>query len=94
MRPFHSHPIIGKAVRASAAVPAIAMALAMLAGCDLTKDDESEGLENKALRPELRDATDARVSSLDLPDGFQVQVFARELGHARMIAAAPDGWST
>jgi glucose/arabinose dehydrogenase len=91
MRSSHSSSI-AKPVRKSASTLILPIAIAILAGCDFTHDDDSDGLENKALRPELRDATDARVSSLTRPAGFQVQVFARELGHARMIAAAPDGW--
>ena len=92
MRTIHSTQIIAKRARISAAGLVLPIAVAMLAACDLTKDDDSNERENKALRPELREATDARVSSLTRPEGFRVQVFARDLGHARMIAAAPDGW--
>jgi glucose/arabinose dehydrogenase len=99
MRIFHSIPKtadsipkIAEPVRNSVAALALSMGIAMLAGCDLTQDDDPNERGNKALRPELREATDARVASLTRPEGFQVQVFARDLGHARMIAAAPDGW--
>jgi glucose/arabinose dehydrogenase len=69
------------------------LALAVLTGCDLFdngKDEDGAVTEVSALRPERRDATDERVASLSKPAGFRVEVFARDLGHARMIAVAPD----
>jgi glucose/arabinose dehydrogenase len=40
-----------------------------------------------AFRPEQREATAERVGTLVVPEGFKVQVFARDLGHARMLAS-------
>ncbi len=48
-------------------------------------------IQTHAFRPERRDATDARIAQLRAAPGFAVDVFARDLGHARMLLAAPDG---
>ena len=50
-----------------------------------------EPQRSHAFRPERRDATDERIAQLKLPPGFAINVFARDLGHARMIAVAEDG---
>jgi len=42
-------------------------------------------------RPARRDFSDALVSRLRVPDGFNVSVFAKDLGHPRMIAVGADG---
>jgi glucose/arabinose dehydrogenase len=42
-------------------------------------------------RPELVPATDERIAGLRVPDGFAVQVFARDLVNPRMLAVGPDG---
>jgi glucose/arabinose dehydrogenase len=42
-------------------------------------------------RPELVPATDERIAGLRVPDGFTVQVFARDLVNPRMLAVGPDG---
>lgn len=44
-----------------------------------------------AFEPQLLPATTARIRSLRLPPGFQVSVFAKDLGFARMLAVADDG---
>jgi glucose/arabinose dehydrogenase len=75
-------------------LPLAALGFALCAGgCRLFEGDDSDGgvtHESAALRPPLREATDERVASLSKPSGFKVSVFARDLGHARMIAVAPD----
>jgi hypothetical protein len=43
------------------------------------------------LRPERRDATEERIRRLKVPAGFAVDVFARDLGRARILAVADDG---
>jgi glucose/arabinose dehydrogenase len=48
-------------------------------------------LEGNALITATRPLTDELVSSLQLPEGFEVSVFARDLGNVRMMAVAPDG---
>jgi glucose/arabinose dehydrogenase len=42
-------------------------------------------------RPELVPATDERIASLKVPEGFRVTVVARGLPGARMLAVGPDG---
>jgi glucose/arabinose dehydrogenase len=42
-------------------------------------------------RPEPRPATDELIATLTVPDGFRLQVYARDLGNPRMMAMAPDG---
>jgi glucose/arabinose dehydrogenase len=46
----------------------------------------TEGIERDVLRPMQTPPTDALIASLQLPPGFQIKVFARELEHARMLA--------
>lgn len=42
-------------------------------------------------RPASRDFSDALAAQLRVPPGFQVRVFARNLGNTRMLAATADG---
>ncbi|MBY0315947.1 MAG: PQQ-dependent sugar dehydrogenase [Bdellovibrionales bacterium] len=41
--------------------------------------------------PTLVPATEQLIQSLQLPSGFTLSVYARDLGHPRMMALAPDG---
>jgi glucose/arabinose dehydrogenase len=54
--------------------------------------------EGRALREEMHfvkpakvEVTEERVAQLQLPDGFQIQIFAQDLTEPRMMATAPDG---
>ena len=51
---------------------------------------EEARVEGVAFRPERRDATEERVATLQVPDGFRVNVFARDLGGPRMMAFGSD----
>jgi glucose/arabinose dehydrogenase len=87
------HETVHRPVRTStvcAYALAAGLGLALLTGCDPLGGKDDSDTETAALRPPLKDATDERVASLGKPSGFQVKVFARNLGHARMIAVAPD----
>ena len=55
---------------------------------DAGSDDAggTEGIERDVLRPESREPTPERIASLQLPEGFALSVFARDLQHARMLA--------
>ena len=46
----------------------------------------TEGIERDVLRPVSREPSDALIASLQLPEGFRISVFARDLQHARMLA--------
>jgi len=46
----------------------------------------TEGIERDVLRPESREPTQALIDSLQVPEGFELSVFARGLEHARMLA--------
>lgn len=50
-----------------------------------------EATDSRAFSPRGVDATDERIARLKLPEGFKINVFARDLGHARMIHVAGDG---
>ncbi len=50
-----------------------------------------EATESRAFSPDRVDATDERIAQLKLPEGFRINVFARDLGHARMLCVAEDG---
>lgn len=43
------------------------------------------GSDPDVFRPELVPVTDERLDGLNVPDGFELSVFARDLGHARML---------
>lgn len=47
--------------------------------------------EGHVLRPGQVPPTEARIAQLSLPDGFEVTVFAHDLGEPRMLAVGPDG---
>ncbi len=44
-----------------------------------------------AFQPEKLEPTEERLQSLKLPDGFEISIFAKDLGKPRMIAAGPGG---
>jgi glucose/arabinose dehydrogenase len=48
-------------------------------------------ISGHSFRPERRPATDALIRQLHVPPGFQVSVFARDLGNARMMLVGDDG---
>ena len=57
------------------------------------RDPNSADVEivGHVLEPEQRAPTEERLARLDLPDGFEIDVFARDLINPRMIAVAEDG---
>jgi glucose/arabinose dehydrogenase len=52
---------------------------------------EAVKVETHTFRPERRETTDERIRQLRLPDGFQINVFAKDLGNPRMMTVAQDG---
>lgn len=67
--------------------------LAIDASSDAPRTDDAQlpdattaGIERDVLRPDSRKPTDALIAGLTLPTGFKLNVFARELQHARMLA--------
>lgn len=51
----------------------------------------TESVEGNVLRPAQRDASEARLQSLSLPDGFSIEVFAEARPGARMMAVDDAG---
>src|SRR5688572_28679494 len=47
--------------------------------------------ESYTVRPEQRPFSEERIKQLKLPPGFQINMFAKDLGNARMLAVADDG---
>lgn len=45
----------------------------------------------KPFRAARRETTDALIAGLSVPEGFALNVFARDAGNARMMAVGPDG---
>jgi hypothetical protein len=43
------------------------------------------------LEPRQLEPTEERLARLNLPDGFEIEVFARDLINSRMLAIAQDG---
>jgi hypothetical protein len=43
------------------------------------------------LEPKQLEPTEWRLARLNLPDGFEIGVFARDLVNSRMLAVADDG---
>ena len=50
-----------------------------------------ERTESFTVRPKQLAPSEERIRQLELKPGFQVNVFARDLGNARMMAVAEDG---
>ena len=48
-------------------------------------------VETNTFRPEHQPFTDDMLNRLKVPEGFEVSVFARDLGNARMMAVAENG---
>jgi glucose/arabinose dehydrogenase len=48
------------------------------------------GGERAVFRPELRPFSDARFAGLEVADGFEINVYARDVGQARMLAVHGD----
>ncbi len=60
-------------------------------GAEPVKPAETNTVVTHVLRPTKRDVTEERLKQLKLPPGFQVNVFARDLGNPRMLVVADDG---
>lgn len=56
--------------------------------CTADKPPDGRG---ERFEPERRELTDDRLRQLRAPDGFRVNVFAKDLGEPRMLSVAPDG---
>lgn len=52
---------------------------------------QSASVTGYALRLEQRKFDDSLLKNIKLPAGFQIRVFARDLGRPRMMAVGPDG---
>ena len=52
---------------------------------------QGEVVVGHSVRPERVDATEARRDDLELPDGFELDVFAEGLDNPRMMVALDDG---
>src|SRR5688572_33186030 len=48
-------------------------------------------VESNTFRPAHQPLTEDLLARLQVPDGFEVSVFARDLGNARMMAISDDG---
>ena len=48
-------------------------------------------VESNTFRPAHQPLTEDLLARLKVPDGFEVSVFARDLGNARMMAVAENG---
>ena len=59
----------------------------------LLEDPKSASVEivGHVLEPAQLEPTDERLARLNLPEGFEIGVFARDLINPRMIAVADDG---
>jgi len=57
----------------------------------VAKDAQGKPEAGTDVRPLRLDATDERIASLKVPQSFAVNVFARDLGHPRMLATGDDG---
>jgi glucose/arabinose dehydrogenase len=51
---------------------------------------DGDGGERTVFRPELRPFTNARFTGLDVASGFAINVYARDLSHARMLGVHGD----
>jgi glucose/arabinose dehydrogenase len=70
-----------------------AAALAVLTAPAFAADEQFGKLHtvtSHVFRPEPRPATDELIATLTVPDGFRLQVYARDLGNPRMMAMASD----
>ena len=74
-----------------AAAASAAVGAARFNGTSEEKKTVRESIDANVLRPALREVTDARVRSLDVPRGFKVNVFATDLESPRMMVVASDG---
>ncbi|MTI25933.1 PQQ-dependent sugar dehydrogenase [Fulvivirga kasyanovii] len=52
---------------------------------------EAEKIVGHVFKPKTVEATKERINSLKLPDGFDIEVFADQLGKPRMMAVTQDG---
>lgn len=75
------------ALRAMIAAAMIAAAVPFMAAVA----QDATATEFIAFRPERREPTPERINSLQAPEGFRLNVFARGLGHARIMAVDEDG---
>lgn len=51
----------------------------------------SESITGHIFKPKIVAATEARISQLQLPEGFKIAKFAENLGSPRIIEVSPKG---
>lgn len=66
------------------------LALALIIALHSCKDNKKEDLKNTAEKVEL-DSTDLALLDLNLPEGFQIEVYARGVDGARSMAMGDNG---
>lgn len=54
-------------------------------------DEQHAGIEGYTLRPAEHPFSETLMQQIELPDGFAIDVFARNLENPRMMAVGPDG---
>jgi glucose/arabinose dehydrogenase len=77
-------------MRHAAAIP-FTLALLTLFPHRADAQQVDEQVVGHIVRPERVEATDERIASLRLPEGFRIEKFAQGLGKPRMVAVAGDG---
>jgi glucose/arabinose dehydrogenase len=77
--------------RSGAWIAVTALLLGGLASLSAAQSRSEARITGHNFRPERRPATDALIRQLHVPPGFEVSVFARDLGQPRMLAVGDDG---
>jgi glucose/arabinose dehydrogenase len=68
----------------------LALGLMLFAGCPFQTNALDEVVAH-VVRPDKGKLTEEQMKSLKLPPGFQINVFAKDLGNARMMVVTEDG---
>ena len=67
------------------------MGIAFPANFQQPEQERIERLEGHLATPERLDFGESLLQQLQLPPGFQISVFAKDLGNPRNLAVAPSG---
>lgn len=70
---------------------ALLLSMTFPASAQQPQQQRIERMEGYLATPESLEFKESLVQQLKMPTGFEINVFAKDLGNPRMMAIAPDG---
>jgi glucose/arabinose dehydrogenase len=70
---------------------ALLLSIALPGNAQQAQEPRVEQLEGYLVTPQQLEFDESLLQQLQVPAGFRIDVFAKDLGNPRMLAVAPDG---